>query len=317
MDKFSNVWVPTLQGAFLTKYEGGIGGNWSTSVTRKYDVSGEFFKPVDIGTVGAVRQFSGKRHYTDPNVYTLTQQNLPYELSMKIDIESVNRDYLGMFESKAAEMGGKFADHVNKLVISNITSNPNCFDGVTYFNTAHPVGKNTQANDLSSSQVASLDVATAAAPTAVEMSNAILDVVSYSYTLVDEAGDPVNGGAKEFMIATSNPRIYSSAIAAIASMQLSQGQTNPLYAGLEAKGYKFQAVLEPRLGAANDTKFYVFRTDSEVKPFIWGEEKGLTINYLGEGSFNAVNDNVYIWAAKAVRSVGVGRYQYAFKCTLS
>lgn len=315
--KFDSVWVPTLQGAFLTNYEGVLNSTWAYPITKRYDNVGEFLKLVDIGTVGSVRQFSGPRQFTAPNIYTVTQTNLPYELSMAIDIEDVRRDKLGMFETKAAEMGAKFADHINRLVIAQLTANPIGFDGVSFFGTTHPVNGTTQANALSSSQVASLDVATAAAPTAVEMANVIMDATYYTYTLTDEAGDPINGGAKQWLLVSSNPRIVSAANAAINSFQLSSGQTNPLYAGLEAKGWKFLTDIDPRIGASNSAVFYLFRVDSEVKPFAWGEESGLEINYLGDGSYNAVKDNQYIWAAKAVRSVGVGRYQHAFKCTLS
>jgi hypothetical protein len=159
------------------------------------------------------------------------------------------------------------------------------------------------------------------------MSAVILGVVAYFYSMIDEAGDPINGGAKEFEFVTSNPAVYAAMIAAIDSLQLSQGQTNVLDTlqdgGAKArytvnpKAFRFYAMFDPRLGSSTNSTFQVFRTDSEVKPFAWGEESGLEINYLGEGSYNAVKDNQFIWAAKAVRSVGVGRYQHALQATLS
>jgi phage major head subunit gpT-like protein len=251
---------------------------------------------------------------------------------MAIDVEDVRRDSLGMFESKASEMGAKFADHVNKLVISQMTANPVGFDGVSFFGSTHPVNGTTQTNDLSSSQVASLASsgytgATASAPTPVMMAAVILGIAAYSYSLIDEAGDPINGGAKEFEFVTSNPAVYAAMISAIDSLQLSQGQTNVLDAlqdgGAKArytynpKSFRFLAMFDPRLGSSTSSVFYTFRTDSDVKPFAWGEESGLEINYLGEGSYPAVKDNQFIWAAKAVRSVGVGRYQHAFRATIS
>lgn len=315
--KFDSVWVPTLTGNFLKSYEGGLGKMWSNDITLKVDAPGEYLKVTDIGTAGAVRQFSGRRNFTSPTIYQVTQQNLPYELTLPIDIEDIRRDTLGLWPAKAAEMGGKFADHVNKLVVATIKANPTAGDNVAFFSASHPVNGTTQKNILTASEVGALDVTTAAAPTAVEMANALVGVIGYIGTLIDEAGDPINGTARAFKIVTSNPAVYASTLAAIKSQQLNSGQTNPLFAGMEAGGYSFVVALEPRLASVTSADFYVFRVDSEVKPFVWGEEHGIEMNFLGEGSTSAVLDNVYIYAAKAVRSVGIGRYQHAFKCTLS
>lgn len=323
--KYDSVWVPTLQGAFLTEYEGVINKQWTTPITRKYTDIGEYLKLVDLGTVGAVRQFTGPRQAIDPIVYQQTQQNLPYEMTMEIDAEDVRRDALGMFVTKASEMGAKFGDHINKLVLALMTANGNCFDGTTFFGTTHPVNGTTQSNDLSSTTSgigadfvsANFSGSSASAPTAVMMATAIQSGITYFYSMVDEAGDPINGTAKDFEIVTSNPKIMASANAAINSLQLNQGVTNPLYAGLESKGWTFTSMLEPRLGALNSSVFYIFRTDSIVKPFAWGEEVGLEINYLGAGSYGAIYNNKYTWAAKAVRSAAFGRYQHSLRCTLS
>jgi phage major head subunit gpT-like protein len=318
MGKFDSVWTPVLAGAFLTEYEGSVDKMWTTPITRKYDSPGEFLKLVDLGTVGAVRQLSGGRQFTAPIAYTQTIQNVVYELSMSIDVEDVRRDNIGMWEAKAAEMGGKFADHVNKLAISQLTTNPTCFDGVAFYGSTHPVNGTTQNNDLTSSQVAALATASGggATPTAVEMMNSILGCVSWFYTLTDEAGDPLNGSARKFLLATSNPNIYASAVTAIGSIQLYGGSTDIL-SKLDAKGYQFDATMDPRLGSQSSTVFYLFRTDSVIKPLVWSEEFGVEINFLGDGSYNAVHDNQYIWASKATRALAPGRYQHAIRATLS
>ena len=160
-----------------------------------YDTPGEFLKAVDLGTVGAVRQYSGPRQETHVKPYTITQQNLPYELTMQIDCEDVNRDYLGMFETKAAEMGAKFADHITKLVIAQTLANPNSFDGTAFFGT-HVVGANSIINDLTATQCPGLAAGVAAAPTVVEAATFITQVLGWFYTFLDEAGDPINGSAQ-------------------------------------------------------------------------------------------------------------------------
>jgi len=305
-----------LMGAFMESYEGCVEKAWGNPLTHQLTDVGEFVKPIDLGSVGAVRQFSGPRQSTKPRVYTLTQQNVPWEISMEIDVEDVNRDKLGMFETKAKEMGSKFADHPTKLLIQDLLNNPICFDGTAFFGT-HTVGTGTIINDVSATQIPALAAAIAAAPTAVEMSNIVTQILGYFYTFIDEAGDPINGDAREFMFATSNPTVKAAIDAVIFSEQITQGQTNLVRAGWEVKGWRVNSVLDPRLGSLTNTIFYMFRTDSIVKPFIWAEETPLHLQYLGEGSDNAVKNNKYLWGTKAVRSVGVGRYQHCVRATLS
>lgn len=315
---FDSVWVPRLTANFLTSYEGCLAKQWATPLCKIVTDADEFIKLIDLGTVGAVRQYSGPRQTTRPIAYQLTQQNLPWELTMEIDAEDVNRDKIGMWEAKASEIGGKYADHPTKLAAATIVANPVGFDGKTFFNTAHPVGSATAINNnVTSSQIPSLACATAATPTVVEAANQLVQLITYFYTFTDEAGDPINGDAREFLVVTSNPQILGAYISAIFSEQLTSGQTNPLKAGFEVKGWKIDAALEPRLGTVTNAKIQIFRKDSIIKPLIWGEERGMEILRLGDSSDLYMTKNKYLWGAKAVRSLGVGRWQHAIQATLS
>jgi hypothetical protein len=279
MSKFDNVWVPTLEGAFLSAYEGALNSTWAYPLMRKYDSPGEFLKVVDVGTVGKVRQFTGSRQSQDPNVYTLQVQNLPYEITLDIDADDYRRDSLGMWEVKAAELGQKMADHVNQLGITVMTGNPTCLDGAAYFSASHKVNGTTQSNLLTNSDVASLDVTTPTAPTPLEMSNCILGVTAHFAAFTDEVGDPINGGARNFTVVTGNPSVWASATAAINSPSLASGQTNPLV-GLTNAGWKFTPEVDQRLGSTAAV-FYVFRTDSVVKPLVWSEELPFELELSG------------------------------------
>lgn len=319
---FDYVWVPSLTAAFLTGYEGALEKAWGTPLLKEVTDIGEYLKPIDLGTVGSVRQFVGPRSTTKPRVYDIIQQNLPFELSFEINIQDVKRDKLGMWETKAEEIGAKFADHPTKLLIGSssggygLIGNPTCFDGTAFYGT-HPNNGFAIVNDVSSTQIPGLAAGTAAAPTVVEMSTIVTQLLGYFATFVDEAGDPINGTAREFIFATSNPAVAAALEGVLTAMQLTQGQTNPFLTGWKPKGYKFDVILDIRLGAANSTLFYFFRSDSIVKPFIWGEEQALEMSFLGEGSDSAVKNDTYVWGGKAVRSVGPGRYQHSIRCTLS
>jgi len=313
--KFDSVWVPALLGNFLTSYEGTINNSWAKDILRKYDSKTEFVKILDLGTVGKVRQFSGSRQEQAAITYTQTLQNLPYEVTLPIDADDYRRDSLGAFTAKAAEMGAKFADHINSLTVNILTTNPTGFDGVALYSASHPVNATTQKNLLTNTDVPALACTVAATPTVLEMSNALLGVIGWFGSMTDEVGDPINGGAREFTVAFGSTKLWSTALAAVTSAQVTSGQTNPLL-GLQNNGWKINITIDPRLGTSS-ASCWVFRTDSPMKPLVWSEELPFQMSYLGEESTEYVMNNRLIWAGKAVRAIAPGRYQHTVKATFS
>jgi hypothetical protein len=336
---FNNVWVPTLWGCFLTGYEGS--GNWGSKIAKKYDQKGEFFKGVELETVGGITaRTTNKLKVNDITPRTNLLQNIPYDLAMGIDVEDIDRDTIGIYSTKAAEIGAKFLDHPTKLICNLILTNPTCFDGNAFFSATHPAASLSGAasnniNLLTSSQIGALDVGTAAAPTILEMVNIIVNVVGYMQTYTDLAGDPLNLDARGYSIATSNPVIGAAIAGALGSLQLTSGQTNLLAVltainsplvpkvklmtadSMNAKSYTYDYAVDPRLGLPTSTDLFFFRNDAPVMPFLWVEEKPPANEILGPGSDSWVKENTGVWKVKAVRTVGAGRYQFAAKVTLS
>jgi phage major head subunit gpT-like protein len=312
-DIFASLWVPSLQGAFLTSYEGEVQKGWSAAISSIYDVNTKVSQYDDIGTVGAVSEVKGNPVTTDPVPYNIQVTNKVFKLGFEVDVEDVKRDRLGVFEAKATEIGQKMALYRDKLVGGNVTNNDKSTDNVALFSSSH---YGSQSNDISNSQVASLDVVAPTAPTAVEASLFMGGMLNYLFTLVDESLDPINGGARDFMFAASNIQTVAAINNAIFQLQLTQGQTNPIK-GYQAKGYSFDCVYSPYLGTATDTKVYLFRKDSSIKPFLVQEEGGVEMQYLGVGSDRYVDRNKYFFGAKWVGNTSPQRWQHALRATLS
>ena len=61
-----------------------------------------------------------------------------------------------------------------------------------------------------------MNVATATAPTPYEMALAILGVIQWFYTLLDDQGEPINGEARNFLAMVPVP-FWGAAVAAMTS----------------------------------------------------------------------------------------------------
>ena len=169
-------------------------------------------------------------------------------------------------------------------------------------------------NDLSVTQVPALNVGTATAPTATELSDAFAGVLAYQYGYRDEGGKPNNQGGKQF--AVMFPLSWGSApYNAIGNQYLANGVSNNLFGVIQQQGVTITPMVNPRMSAT--TIFHFFRMDSAMKPFILQDEIALTTSALAEGSEEEFKNFRHLYGLHASRAVGYGRWQSASKCTLS
>ena len=130
----------------------------------------------------------------------------------------------------------------------------------------------------------------------------------------DDQGEPMNSGARSFLVMTS-PILWQFLAPAVYNVSVLAGEQSPL-ASLQAKtDFKVDVVCNTRL--AYTTQFVTFRTDAMTKPFIRQEEEGIRVSALAEGSDEEFKNNRHLYGVTAVRNVGYGYWQFASHATLS
>jgi hypothetical protein len=185
-----------------------------------------------------------------------------------------------------------------------------------FFDTDHVSGDSgTLQNDLDASDIPALNV-TLGSETPTEMAKVIVGAIAYMYGLKDDRGRPMNGGAKNFAVMVP-AALMGPTLQAITSERLDSGSSNPLQAFAAGGGISVKAVVNPRLDANSTAKLYLFRTDSEVKPFILQSEVDVQAQYIGEGSEEEIKNDQHLVCAKANRNAGYGLWQHAQRLTLS
>jgi phage major head subunit gpT-like protein len=188
-------------------------------------------------------------------------------------------------------------------------------DGQDFFDDDHSVGASgTLQNDIDATDVPALNL-TLGAPTAAEMSAAILGVIAYMHAYLDNEGEPINEDSREFVCMTGVPVFYGAILQAcsLANISAGTGVNNPLFA---ADGFRVKPVYNARLASAT-AQMYVFRTDAPVKPFIRQVETPVTMKTIGAGSEQEFENDTWSFGVDAWRGCGYGLWQYACRCTLS
>lgn len=301
---------------FDKHYEAALGANFSANIGMALGSDSETETYGWLGAAPSLDELKSEA-ITEEGLkqFTYSLRNKEYAKALKFKEKDMRRDKIGQIENRIGEFAEKAAEHWDSLVATLITDNGTAYDGASFFSTAHAESGSSQVNALTSSHVSGLNVATATAPTASEVAGFLPEVIAKFHLLTDDKGDPINGNARSFKIMCGTAPIWSAFLAALGVQNLTSGATNQVMS-VKAIGYTFDLVLTPRLSSVTD-KFYIFRTDSRVKPFILQEEVPITPEILGRESDEYKKFRRFVYSIYTSRAAGYGRWQSAMSATLS
>jgi len=274
-----------------------------------------------LGASPALREWVGGRQLKGLRKEALSITNKLWEATLAVAIEDMWRDKLGQIQIRIDDLARRGLLHWRSLINTLIVNGTGdtygaCYDSQYFFDDDHESGSSgSQTNLLTNSEVASLNVGTADAPTQAEMALAILDVIGYMLQYKDDQGEPAQEDAREFHVMVPyNLHGAAQAAASLDSIRDASGTviSNPLKGGSD---FKVTVGMNARL--TTTTVFYTFITDQPTKAFILQEEKGLEVDSLTEGSDHAFKENEYLFGVKTSRNAGYGEWLRAAHCTLS
>jgi phage major head subunit gpT-like protein len=311
---YSQITVKGLIGSFYDTLEAELAGSWATKlgVVIPSNQSIETYRW--LGLPPQMRLWLNARHVKGLPVRSFTIENQTYESTLGVDRDELKFDKTGQLMIRMGEHAALAARHWEKLTSELIETDGLCYDGQNFFDTDHVMGgenTSTYKNELTSNEVASLNVTTATKPTATEMRDVIIGCVEYQYTFKDNSNEPLNQGARKFALMV-NPNMMGSALAAVRADRLdsSGGNDNTL----KTQDFQVEVIVNPRLTSTDVV--YLFRTDGRMKPFILQDAVAPTVDFLGEGSDRAFLTNQYLFGVRAVRAAGYGQWAHALKATL-
>ncbi len=201
-----------------------------------------------LGRVPRMREWLGERVIQNLSAYSYTIKNLDWETTVAIDRNDVEDDAVGIYMPMVKALADAAATHPDELVFDLMTggfANP-CYDGMSFFNAAHPTGASTQSN----------------------RGTAVLTPTSYAaaraqmMSLTDEHGKPLNVVPDLLVVP---PQLESAALGILHADVYEDGTTNVFVDSADL-------VVAPYL-SASPTAWYLLDTKKAVKPFIFQRRK--------------------------------------------
>lgn len=86
-----------------------------------------------------MRQWIGPRHIHNVATRGRSMTALPFEETIAIDKYKLEDDQFGLYTPAVQMLAYQAAKYPDSLLAAKIIENPTCFDGVSFFNDAHPV----------------------------------------------------------------------------------------------------------------------------------------------------------------------------------
>lgn len=291
-------------GEFYNRLEQNTGALWVPGVSAMFESNQESETYKWLGMAPAMREWVGGRNAKGFRENGVTIANKTFEATLEVLVDEMRRDKTGQIMTRVREMADRVNAHWAKLLSTLIINAESaaCYDGQYFFDTDHSEGDSgTQSNDISN------DITTTTAPTASEMETGILKATQSILGFLDDQGEPMNEDAKSFLVMVPVPYMAAAA-AALKNPVIVDGSGARTNTIVNLGGFNYELAVNPRLTWT--TKFAVFRTDGQTKPFIRQEEEGLQVDAIAEGSELEFKENKHHYGVKAVRNVGYGYWQH-------
>lgn len=289
-------------GEFYKTLEQDLGNSWVNGVSRLFNSDQESETYKWLGMAPAMREWIGGRQPKGFRANGVTISNLKFEATLEVLLEEMERDKTGQVMTRVRELAERANSHWASLLSTLIINGEStaCYDGQYFFDTDHSEGDSgSQSNDITN------DITTTTAPTADEMQSSILLATQAILGFKDDQGEPMNDGARQFLVMIPVP--YLKAAAGALGATVVNQSSNLVQAVGSVGGFSYQLAVNPRLTWT--TKLAVFRTDGAVAPFIRQEEQPIKMTMLGDGSDEEFKNERHLYGVKARRNVGYGYWQ--------
>jgi phage major head subunit gpT-like protein len=290
-----------VTGSYYLKLAQQLGAGWYRTAASTFTTD----QPVEtypwLGQAPNLRKWEGERSVQELRSDVVTLINDDYEGTITFRGPDLRRDKTGQMIARAGELAQRVAQFPERLISNLILANGNAYDGAAFFADTRSVGA---SGNIDNNLTTGDNLAGGSAPTTAQQSNNLLIGLSRLMGFLDDQGEPLNEGAREFL-AMVPASLYAATVAAVNAAFTSASATNPL-SELVNSGMRFRVVLNARLGTgANDT-WYLMRTDAGILPFIVQEELTMPIS-LDQGSEYYAMNNKAIFGHGWAGAAGYGR----------
>lgn len=302
-----------LMGVFRQEHEMILGKGWMGDIAMRTTSTQETETYRWLGLTPAVREWIGSRKAKGLNDFEIKVTNRIFELTLPISVDDLRRDKINGLRPRISQMAQRAEEHWEKLIsaldVDGSLAGSTSYDGQPFYSATHVSGKSgVQSNVYEHTVVDPL------LPTREEMVDAIIKGIEQMYGQKDDQGEPLNGGASNFLIMVP-VNYYGTAVGATTDKLVNAGSSNTLL----TQRFSVDVVVNPRFPTVTAVqKFKIFRTDTpSAAPYIAQSEVDFKLSVIGEGSEEMFKNRRWLFGIEAIREAAYGQWSSAIEVTLA
>lgn len=296
MGALQSISYRNIRGTYFLDYERRTQASWVQVVANmvKTDQPLEVYKWLKAAP--NMKKWAGERTRQKLGDQGLTIVNDKYESTIEVDIDDLQMDKTGQIMNRVRDLSAKAATLPERLLTTLLVANGTSYDGTAFFASSHTA---STVDNLHTANITD-----PAAPTAAEMSAAIMTLAQGMFAALDENGDPMNGDMQELALMVP-VKYWGASIAALQNEFTASGVSNTL----KNAGMKFSLHVNPRLTADS---FYGFRADAGVRALLF-QERDIddAFKTLGADSEHGFWKDTVAFGVKRVGAAALGRFELA------
>lgn len=257
-----------------------------------------------LGSIPGMQEFLDERRPAGMKEFNYTIEDKTFEASIAVDRRALEDDQYDMIRLRIRDLAERVADHQHKIVVESLAKGftQNGYDGVSFFNTAHPT----------------VPGATYGNRTNVALSATALQTGMSSMALApDDSGEPLRVVPDTLLV---GPKNQWTAIELIESpIVVYRGNTTDSAPSTPYKNVfqgKLRLVVSPYLRDAYDDYWFLLDTSRAVRPVILQQRSDVPVEFSalegGSGSESAWWHDRYYYGVRARYNVGYGLWQTAY-----
>jgi len=254
-----------------------------------------------------MREFVDERRPSGLASYVVSIEDKTFESTISVERKAIEDDQLDMIRLRIRDLAFRVANHRHQIVVEALAAGfaANGYDGVSFFNTAHPTGATTYGNRTTDALSAtSLGSAVSAMMTVPDDTGAPLGIVP----------DTLVVGPKLLWAATE---LVESPVVVYQGYATHNAGSTPY---LNAFQGKLRLVCSPFLTGASDDYWFLLDTKRPIRGLILQQRSDVPVEFSaldsGSGSESAFMRDRFYYGVRARYNVGYGLWQTAYGAIL-
>jgi len=290
--------------AYRKRIDSGVAQLIATTITTTNPTQ----KYAWLGATPGMQEFVDERKPQGLQEFNYAIEDKVFEASIAVDRKAIEDDQYDLIRLRIRDLAERVADHQHRIVVESLANgfSDEGYDGVSFFNTAHPVGDGTTYGNRGTS---ALDA------------TALASAINQMMLVPTDKQDPMGIIPDTLVVGPKNQWNATELVESpVAVYKGNAGDTAPSNSYKNVFEGKLRVVVSPYLRGASDEYWFLLDTTRAVRGIILQQRSDVPVEFSALDSANPSDttwwQDRYFYGVRARYNVGYGLWQTAFGAVL-